>query len=398
MKLPSGGLGIAGNLTRVFIKSPLTPLLLIAAFAVGVIALITLPREEDPQISVPMVDIHVQADGLKAPDAVKLITEPLEGIVRGISGVKHVYSETSDDSVLVTARFKVGTSEDTALLRVHEKIRANLDKIPVGIPEPLIVGRGINDVAIIDLTLTPDPKFAASVTPNELTQVARELKVQVSKIDNVGLTYLVGAANARIRVAPELEKLALYGVTLQELVAKVSGANTAFPAGTVRYKGDEITVEAGRTLSTPEEIGNLMLTTRDDRPVYVRDVANVSLVTTPTTDIVSMITRQDGKLVRAPAVTLAIAKRAGSNAVVVADQVLKRVQELHGSVIPKFVKVSVTRNYGRTANEKSNELLFHLGLATISIVILVWLAIGWREAIVVKNKNTKKGKIGRAHV
>ncbi|MGB3536622.1 MAG: efflux RND transporter permease subunit [Mesorhizobium sp.] len=383
MILPSGGLGIAGNLTRIFIRSPLTPLFLIAAFAVGLVALFTLPREEDPQISVPMVDIHVRADGLKAPDAVKLITEPLEGIVRGINGVEHVYSQTNDDNVLVTARFEVGTSADTAILRAHEKIRANLDKIPVGIPEPLIVGRGINDVTVVDLTLSPDPKFAGSVTSNQLTQIARALRVQVAKIDNVGLTYLVGAADERIRVAPDLEKLALYGVTLQQLAAKAGGANMAFPAGTVRDKGLEIGVVAGRTLSAPDEIGKLMLTTRDDRPVYVRDVADVSLVTTPTSELVSILKREDNNVVRSPAVTLAIAKRAGSNAVVVADQVLQRVQELKSTIIPDFVNVAVTRNYGATADEKSNELLFHLGLATISIVVLIWLAIGWREAVVV---------------
>ncbi len=383
MKLPSSGLGIAGNLTRIFIRSPLTPLLLLAAFAMGLVALATLPREEDPQISVPMVDIHVRADGLKAPDAAKLITEPLEGIVRGIDGVEHVYSQTTDDNVMVTARFKVGTPSDAAILRVHEKVRANLDKIPVGIPEPLIVGRGINDVAIVTLTLSPDPARAASVTPNELTQIARELRVQLSKIDDVGLTYLVGSADERIQVAPNLEKLALYGVTLQELSAKVGGANTAFPAGMVRDKGLEIGVEAGRTLSTPDEIGNLLLTTRDDRPVYVRDVAKVGLATSPETSIVSTLTRDGGTIVRAPAVTVAIAKRAGSNAVVVADRILSRVQELKGTVIPEFVRVAVTRDYGATANDKSNELLFHLGLATISIVVLVLVAIGWREAIVV---------------
>ena len=139
-------LGIAGALTRAFITSPLTPLFLLAALALGIVALVTLPREEEPQISVPMVDIHVEANGLKAEVAVKLVTEPLETIVKSIDGVEHVYSQTRDDGVLVTARFLVGTSADAAILRVHEKIRANMDRIPVGIPEPLIVGRGIDDV------------------------------------------------------------------------------------------------------------------------------------------------------------------------------------------------------------------------------------------------------------
>ena len=148
-------LGMAGGLTRRFIASPITPLFLLASIAFGLIALITLPREEEPQISVPMVDIHVRADGLKAEDAVKLVTEPLETIIKSIDGVEHVYSQTKDDGALVTARFVVGTSSDAAILRVHEKIRANLDRIPFGIPEPLIVGRGIDDVAIVVVTSGP---------------------------------------------------------------------------------------------------------------------------------------------------------------------------------------------------------------------------------------------------
>ena len=142
-------LGISGNLTRAFIASPLTPLLLLSALALGSIALVMLPREEEPQISVPMVDIQVRADGLKAQDAARLVTEPLETIVKAINGVEHVYSHTYDDRVLVTARFLVGTKADEAILRVHDKVRANLDRIPIGIPEPLIVGRGIDDVAIL---------------------------------------------------------------------------------------------------------------------------------------------------------------------------------------------------------------------------------------------------------
>ena len=179
-------LGIAGGLTRRFIASPLTPLFLIASFAFGLIALITLPREEEPQISVPMVDIHIRAEGLKAEDAVKLVTEPLETIVKSIDGVEHVYSNTRDDGTLVTARFVVGTSSDAAILRVHEKVRANLDRIPVGIPEPLIVGRGIDDVAIVVVTLTPTPEAAGRYSAAELTRLARELQVEVAKLPDIG--------------------------------------------------------------------------------------------------------------------------------------------------------------------------------------------------------------------
>ena len=376
-------LGIAGQLTRAFIRSPLTLLFLLAAFVFGLIALVSLPREEEPQISVPMVDIHVRADGLKAEDAVKLITEPLETIVKGIDGVEHVYSQSSDDRVMVTARFLVGTSSDAAVLRVHDKVRANMDRIPVGVPEPLIVGRGIDDVAILSLSLSPRPEAAERITPNDLTRIARELRTEIAKIPDVGLTYIVGEVSERIRIAPDPARLALYGVTLQQLAGKVSGANRAFPAGNIRDGGDQIDLIAGETLSSPQEIGNLLLTTRDGRPVYVRDVADVSFATGAEEHLVATVTKSEDGVLRRPSVTLAVAKRAGSNAVTVAETILHRTHALEGTLIPHEVDVEVTRDYGESANEKANELLYHLGLATVSIIALVWATIGRREAFVV---------------
>ncbi len=376
-------LGIAGRLTRAFIASSLTPLFILAAIAVGLVALSSLPREEEPQISVPLVDIFLQAPGLRAEDAVKLVTEPLEGIVKGINGVEHVYSSTRDDTAMVTARFQVGTSADAAVLRVHDKIRANMDRIPVGIPEPLIVGRGIDDVAIVSLTLAPKAGVEG-ISANDLTRIARELRTQVAKTQDVGLTYLVGEVPEMIRVSPDPEKLALYGVTLQQLAAKVSNANRSQNTGQLRDDGSQIDLVVGETLVAPAQIANLLLTTRDGRPVYVADVAHVSFVSEASDVIVSNVSRDgDTGVTRTPAVTLAVAKRAGANAVVVAEAILHRVEALEGKLIPDTIEVIVTRDYGETANEKANELLFHLGLATLSIVALVWAAIGWREAVVV---------------
>ena len=376
-------LGIAGQLTRSFITSPLTPLFLLAAFMVGLVALVTLPREEEPQISVPMVDIHVRADGLKAEDAVKLVTEPLETIIKSIDGVEHVYSQTHDDGTMVTARFLVGTNPDTAVLRVHEKIRANMDRIPVGIPEPLIVGRGIDDVAIVVLTLSPKPEAAARWTPDGLSRVAHELQVELAKLDNVGLTYLSGDQPQEINIEPNPEKLALYGVTLQQLQAKVSGANHAFEAGQIRDATRQISLMAGQTLQSPVEIGNILITARDGRPVYVRDVAEVKLGADSNEWRVTNVSKRLGETLRAPAISLAIAKRAGSNAVVISDEIITRLGQVKGTIVPADITVEVTRNYGETANDKANELLFHLGLATISIVLLVAISIGLREALVV---------------
>ncbi len=376
-------LGLSGNLTQSTIGSPLTPLFLLAALAVGLIALMTIPREEEPQISVPMVDISVTADGLKAPDAVELVTKPLESIVKGIDGVEHVYSQTVDDRVLVTARFLVGTSADDAIVRVHEKIRANASRIPVGIPEPLIVGRGINDVAIVVLTLSPKPGAAERWTDKDLYELSDQLRSELVKTENIGLTYISGGNAEQIRVEPDPEKLALFGVTLQQLVAKVREANRSFQTGQVRDGGTMRAVAVGKTLSGVPDIGLLLIGTRDNRPVYVRDVASVVVGPSPQEHRVWMDTPgEGGRWDRVPAVSVAFAKRAGANAVVVAEDLLARLRGVEGRLVPADVTVTVTRDYGETANEKANELLFHLGLATVSIVVLIAFAIGWREALV----------------
>ncbi|MFZ5708712.1 MAG: efflux RND transporter permease subunit [Pseudomonadota bacterium] len=375
-------LGLAGRLTRAFIGSSLTPLLILAALAAGLIALLALPREEEPQISVPMVDIQVQAPGLKAEDAVKLVTEPLEVLVKGINGVEHVYSRTRDDAVLVTARFRVGTRSEDAILRVRDKLSANMDRIPVGIPEPLVVGRGIDDVAILSVTLSAAP--GQEVGGGELTRIARAVQTEVAKTEDVGLTYLVGEATDAIRIAPDPDRLALYGVTLQQLAGKVAQANRTLNTGKVRDAGQEIDLVAGETLTAPAEIANLLVTTRDGRPVYVSDVADVSYVPDTSSRIVAQVERAaDGTVIRKPAVTLAVAKRAGANAVVVSEAALKRIEALEGTIIPDSVRLTVTRNYGESANSKANTLLFHLSLATLSIIGLVLLTIGWRESVVV---------------
>jgi len=376
-------LGISGRLTKATIQSPLTPLFLLASLVVGLIALAAIPREEEPQISVPMVDIRINADGLHGPDAVELVTKPLEAIVKGIDGIEHVYSQTEDDRVMVTARFLVGTKAEDAILRVHEKIRANLDRIPVGIPEPLIVGRGINDVAVTVLTLSPTPQAALRWTDKDLYELADKLRSELMKVDSIGLTYVSGGGAQQIRVEPDPEKLSLYGVTLQQLVGKVKDANRSFLAGPVRDAGAMRSVSAGQTLMGIPDIGLLLIGTRDNRPVYVKDVAQVIIGPNAAEHRVWNDARDGaGKWDRVPAVSLALAKRAGANAVVVSHDIKQRLATLEGTLIPNDVAVTITRDYGETANEKANELLLHLGIATISIVVLIAIAIGWREAVV----------------
>jgi multidrug efflux pump subunit AcrB len=384
-------LGISGHLTKFFLRSPLTPLLLLASLAMGLVALSALPREEEPQISVPMVDILVDANGLKASDVVELVTKPLEDIVKGVNNVEHVYSLTEDDRVMVTARFDVGTDEDVAILRVHDEIRANIRHIPIGIPDPLIIGRGINDVPIVTITLAPtDAPTGAGADrwdDNGLYNVAEELMHELVKAEDVGLTFIVGGRADQIRVEPDLERLSLYGVTLSQLIDKVENANRSFRVGRVREGGPDggraMSVMAGQTLLGMPDIGLLMITARDGRPVYVKDVANVVVGAKPEEHRVWHMVKSTGGMDVRPAVTLAVAKRKGANAVLVADEIVQRLDRVKGSILPQDVVATITRNYGETATEKSDELLFHLGLATISIVLLVGWALGWREGAVV---------------
>ena len=375
-------LGLSGRLTRATIKSPLTPLFLLAALAVGLLALVTIPREEEPQISVPMVDIMVSAPGLRAPDAIELVGKPLETIVKSVAGVEHVYTVADDNQVLVTARFKVGMDPDAAAVRIHEKVRANYDRIPAGIPEPLIQTRGINDVPSLVLTLSPKPGAAGQWTDQALHEIAGKLRTEVAKVDDVGLTFIVGGRPEEIRIEPDPARLALRGVSLATLMDTVRQADRAFPAGQVRNGGQAVQVTAGQSLATPAQIGLLALPSATGQAVYVRDVATV--IQAPREDQARAwrYARVGPGWTEAPAVSLAIAKRKGANAVVVSQAVLTRVAGLKGSLLPDSLDVAVTRDYGATANDKANELLQHLALATVSIVVLIGFAIGWREAAV----------------
>lgn len=376
-------LGISGWLTRATITSPLTPLFLLAAIAVGLLALFTIPREEEPQISVPMVDIQLMAPGLSAADAIELVGIPLETIVRGVDGVEHVYTQAQDDGVLVTARFMVGSNPEDAAIRIEEKLRANRDSRPVGTPDPKVTVRGINDVPIMVLTLAPKPGAAGQWNDAALFELADKLRTEVVKVDDIGLTFIVGGQPEEIRIAPDPARLRQYGVPLENLVAAVTGASRSFPAGTLREGGRAVAVTAGRPLSSAPETALLTVRSASGAPVYLRDVADVSQGPRADQARAWRWSRQgDGQWHSAPAVSIAIAKRAGANAVVVSDAVLDRVESLKGALIPDGVEVAVSRNYGETANEKANELLFHLGLATVSIVVLIGLVIGWREAAV----------------
>lgn len=359
------------------------PLFLIVAILVGLLAVMSIPREEEPQISVPMIDISVGAPGLKAIDAAQLVAKPLETIVKSVNDVDHVYSFIDDDRVLVTARFKVGTDPDNAAIRIREKLDANMDRLPLGIAAPQVQTRGINDVPAMIITLSPKPGSGDALSDTALYNLAARLRVELVKVDNVGLTFIVGGRPEEIRIEPDAAAMSARGISLDTLMSGVKAANTSFPAGTIRQAGQAVTVGAGQTLQTATDVGLITLPSVTGQNVLVRDVATV--IQAPREDqsrVFRYARLNDGAWGQSPAVSLAIAKRKGANAVVLSHAVHARVEALQGTLIPANVQVSITRDYGESANEKANELLFHLGLATVSIVILIGFTIGWREAAV----------------
>ncbi|MEE9272841.1 MAG: efflux RND transporter permease subunit [Robiginitomaculum sp.] len=373
---------ISGSLTRATIRSSLTPLLLLVALALGLMALMNIAREEEPQISVPLVDVRIAAPGLSATDVVEQVSKPLEEIFKAIPEVEHVYSIAQDDGALVTARFNVGTDADDAILRIHEKINANINRIPPNIPVPQVIGRGINDVPIVTLTLIPEDYTNNIWNDTSLRMIASELQAELTKIDNIGLSTIIGGRALEIRVEPDVNALAAYGVSLQTLVQTLRGAANAFPAGISKVDGKAYVLQAGDTIKSPTDIEKLKVRGAGGRQVYVSDITKISVIGRDTEARAWSLERKGGLWHTAPAVTLALAKRPGANAVKVSEQILSKLETLKGSLIPDGLNVHVTRNYGETANHKANELLFHLGLATISIVVLIALMIGQREALV----------------
>mgnify|MGYP005849084089 FL=1 len=376
-------LGIAGRLTRATIDSPLTPLILLASLLVGLLAVLTIPREEEPQISVPMVDIELRVPGMAATDVIEHVGKPLEEILLATPGVEHVYVQARDHGALVTARFEVGSRPEDAATRVHERLQANADRAPPGISWPKVTVRGIDDVPIVVLTLSPEPQVADRWSDRELRQVAERLRTEMLKVPDVGLTFLVGGRAEAIRIVPDPGRLAAHGVSLGALAEGVRAAAQQFPLGPVRDGGESTLVVAGAGIDGAAALERVILRSVTGAPVLLSDVATVEQGPAEAQARAWRMTpADDGAWALAPSVSIAVAKRSGANAVTVSKSVVERLESMQGQLVPPGLHVAVTRNYGETANEKANELIFHLALATVSIVILVGLAVGWREAAV----------------
>lgn len=367
--------------TSYFISSPLTLLILSAFFIVGIVAVLKLPREEEPQISVPMVDIILQASGLKAENAVELVTKPLEVIIKSIPDVDHVYSQTEDDKAIVTARFCVGFDADKAILRIHEKIRAHLNEIPYGIPMPLIVSKSIDDVGVVVLSLFPKENVADRWNDTSLYELALKIQKELIKINSIGSSYIVGGRPEQLRIEPQLEKLNLYKITLSQLIEKISNANFTGSVNVVRQDNQSFLVTSGTNFQSISDLALLLVTNNDGKPVYLKDIAKIVNDGEPIESHVWFWSKKNKDFV--PSVSISISKKPGTNAVDMSREIQERLNLIKGSILPDSISCSIVRDYGQTANEKSNCLLEDLFGATFFVILLMTLFLGWREGIVV---------------
>lgn len=358
-------LGIAGLMAKTFIHSPLSPLLLLAFLGMGILGLIATPRQEDPQISVPMADIFVSYPGADAAQVASLVAAPLERIMSEIPGVDHVYSASERESAVVTVQFKVGQNTEESLVKLYDKLSAHLDIAPPGASQPLVKPKGADDVPIVTLTFSSD-----EVDDSTLRLVALDVLQVVSEIPQVNHGFVVGGRPEQLRVEILPERLAGFGITLDQVAATLRAANSAKGVGSSEQFDRSFKIYTGSFLGNAADVEGLMIGIFNGAPVYVRDVAQVIQGPGETREDVRMWgTKGEG----VPAVRLAIAKKAGANGVTVANGILKRLDELKGRMIPDNVHVDVTRNYGESARAKVNDLIFKLFIATFAVTLLVWL-------------------------
>jgi multidrug efflux pump subunit AcrB len=376
----SGKLGIAGNIARTFVNSKLTPLILFTSIALGLGAVWLIPREEEPQIKVPMIDVLVSMPGATAKEIEQRVTRPMEKLLWEIPGVEYIYSTSSTSQSLAIVRFRVGESPERALVRLNQKLQSNYDRIPHGVSSPLIKLRSIDDVPILALTFHSNRYDHLT-----LRRLVAQVDDAVKQVPMVAETNIIGGSVRQVRVLLDPARLASRNLSAAGIVPMLQQANRQFTSGGLTSENREVMIETGAFLKNAADVGNVVVGVFGERPVYLRDVAQIVDGAEEPSNYVLF---GNGAAVSSaadeqPAVTLSIAKRPGANAIAVTKEILKKIDTLRGVIIPSDVQVAITRNYGQTALEKSNELLWHMLLAIAGVSLLILLALGWREAGVV---------------
>ncbi len=377
-------LGFAGRIAHYFINSKLTPLIMVFSILLGAFAVLQTPREEEPQIVVPMMDVFVEMPGSTAQEVEQRVTTPMEKLIWEIPGVEYIYSTTRPGLGMAIVRFKVGEKEEDSIIKLYNKLYSHFDLIPPGASKPIIKPRSIDDVPILALTF-----WSNRYDSYTLRRVASEVDREIKSIDDISQTQVIGGERRQVRVLLNPGRTAGHGVAPAALMGSIDRANQRLQVGEFASANQEYNVETGDFLRNADEVGRVVVGVSSGRPVYLRDVAEVLDGPEEPTNYVLFGYGSGAKVKSAsamgesPAVTLTVSKRKGQNAVTVAKRVMEKVESLKGTLIPAGVEVTVTRNYGATAQEKSNELLKHLLLATLSVTLLIALALGWRSSMVV---------------
>uniref|UniRef100_UPI0035AF464C efflux RND transporter permease subunit n=1 Tax=Arenimonas sp. TaxID=1872635 RepID=UPI0035AF464C len=377
--------GLSGRLARAFQANPLTPVLAVAGLLLGLFATMITPREEEPQIDVTMANIIVPFPGAPAEDVENLVSVPLEQVLSEIEGVKHVYSISRAGSSLITVEFAVGVPRQDALVRLYNQVYSNADWAPpgLGVGQPLVRPMGIDDVPVMAVTLWTDDPARGGV---ELAEVAHTLESELKRVPGTRDVYTLGAPERAVVVELDATRLASYGMTADDLAGALGAANVVTQAGDRVTAAGVSPLTAGRYLADAQEVAGLVIGLQGGRPLYLADVAEIrrgadlptqyAWYTAPEGRV-----RPDGGV--APAVTIAIAKKPGSNAADITTAIAGRLEGLKATVIPEGIHATITRDYGYTANDKAMKLIQKLVFATLSVVLLVLFTLGWREAIVV---------------
>ncbi|CAN5909316.1 efflux RND transporter permease subunit [soil metagenome] len=368
-------MGISGRVARAFLRSKLTPLVTIASLAVGLLGILATPREEEPQISVPMIDVIAALPGASPSEAENLLARPIEQRMLEIPGVDHVYSMSGDGYAMTTVRFKVGEDQERSVTRVQSKIAGAMDQMPAGALPPLVKAHSIDDVPVLALTL-----HSSVYDANAIRQIAVHLEDEIRTIPDVGETFVVGGQPKQLRVTLDAARLAASGVTPGEVAQALRAANARLQAGELTAADVVYRIDVGAPLTTTADVNAVVVAQRGGMPVYLRNVADVADDFGETTTYVSHAGRTGAS---ERAVTIAVAKRKGANATQVTHAIMQRVNEAKGRLLPHEVTLDVTRDYGETAGDKASELILHLVIATLSVTVLIWIVLGWREAAVV---------------
>ncbi|NNK22464.1 MAG: efflux RND transporter permease subunit [Winogradskyella sp.] len=375
--------GIAGNIAKVFIQSKLTVLLMIVFMVIGVYSSFLIPREEEPQIDVPMADIFVGYPGASPTEVESRVIKPLEKLISNIKGIEYVYSTSMKEQGMVIVQFYVGEDIERSLVKLYNEINKHMDQMPLGITQPLVKTRAIDDVPMLGLTL-----WSENYDDYQLGQMAQELQNEIKKVNNVSITHKIGGRNRQLHVVLDKDKLAASGLDFLSVSEMIKANNSQLNSGSF-YKNDkEFLVNTGKFLESATDVKNLVVGVQQNQPIYLKQVATIIDGPEIPQNYVSLgfgkgSEKSSEFKSEYPAVTISVAKRKGADAMKIADVIIDKVTHLRTTLIPDDVHVEVTRNYGETASHKVSELLLHLIGSIIAVTIVVMLAMGWRGGLVV---------------